>query len=451
MTALQQLSSFVEQTTFEFIPQEVIERAKWVMRDSFAVIVAGLREPENANLANYAAERHKGSVSLFGHSATLSPEWASLVHGTAGTSLELDEGHAFARGHAAIHAVPTTLALAEAQESSGKETLKAFILGYEVAARMGVATKLRAAVHPFGAWGVLGAAAVGAQFQSFNAEEIEGCLELAASYAINPSFNSAFQGVNVRNTYAGVVNRLGLMAADLYGLGFRGEQGGIETSFGQILGESFDESALTEGLGQRYEIMRGYFKPYSACRYTHGAVELALSLREKLEHPLEGIKSILVETYDIAATLKDTQVSTPLAGRFSLPYVVAACLVLGHANPDAFSESSLNSPLIQALAQKVTVKEDKAFTALTPQKRPSRITLKLKSGTELSESVYGSKGDPDQPMSKQELQDKFKGLLEPSFSESQMAEIWQSFDDLDRYSSVKELTTQLIKQEASMA
>lgn len=448
---LQTLSAFVAQTHFDVIPSEVIARAKWVMRDTVAVIVAGLAEPENKNLAEYASEHHPGSASLFGHGGRVSPEWASLIHGTAGTSLELDEGHAFARGHAAIHAAPTALALAESKGASGKETLKAFILGYEVAARIGVATRLRAAVHPFGAWGVLGTAAVGAQFHHLDAEGIAGSLELAASYAINPSFNSAFQGANVRNTYAGVVNRLGLLAADMYTLGFRGEQGGIETTFGTILGESFDASALTASLGERYEIMRGYFKPYSGCRYTHGAVEATLELRDRLEHPLINIQSILVETYDIAATLKDTEVSTPLAGRFSLPYVVAACLVLGHANPDAFSEASLTNAAIQTLAKKVSVQEDKAFTALTPQQRPSRVTLNFQNGTKLSKTVYGSKGDPDRPMTEGELRDKFFGLLVPTFDKNEIDGIWRGFDNLDSFTSIKQLTNQLTKQEVGMA
>jgi 2-methylcitrate dehydratase PrpD len=112
----------------------------------------------------------------------------------------MDEGHAFARGHAAIHCVPPALALAEAHGVSGREALIALVLGYEVAARAGVATKLRRGVHPFGAWGVLGAAAVGARFAGLEASGVAGVLEVAASYAITPSFESAYQGANVRNT-----------------------------------------------------------------------------------------------------------------------------------------------------------------------------------------------------------------------------------------------------------
>src|SRR5690606_37642289 len=109
----------------------------------------------------------------------------------------------------------------------GADALTGFVVGYEVAARAGVSTRLRPAVHPFGAWGVFGAAAVAAWFKRFDAQAFAGTLELAASYGISASFEAALQGANGRNSYAGVVNRLGMLAADLYELGFRGERGGL--------------------------------------------------------------------------------------------------------------------------------------------------------------------------------------------------------------------------------
>ena len=238
MEELNLLAQFITSTTYDTLPADVVERTKWVLRDTIGVIIGGMGEPEVDALAGYAVKTAPGPVNLFAHNGQVSAAWAALVHGTAGTSLEMDEGHAFARGHAAIHAVPTALAVAQAKKASGQEAVAATVVGYEVAARAGVGSQLRQKVHPFGAWGVLGAAAVGAWFKRAPAEDIAGTLELAASYAITPSFETAYQGATVRNTYAGMVNRLGLLAADLYELGFRGEKGGLETSFGRILGQA---------------------------------------------------------------------------------------------------------------------------------------------------------------------------------------------------------------------
>lgn len=439
MDELTKLASFIADLTYESLPEEVVGRAKEVLSDTVGVIIGGMREPEVQALADYAAVTAPGPASLMGHSGRVTPAWASLVHGTAGTTLEMDEGHAFARGHAAIHAVPPALALAQVGNASGPETLTAMVAGYEVAARAGVGTRLRSSVHPFGAWGVLGAAATTAWFKRFDAVAVAGTLELAASYAITPSFRSAYQGATVRNTYAGFVNHLGILAADLYELGFRGEVGGLQTTFGQILGHSFDPSTLTEGLGERYEIMRGYFKPYSGCRYTHAAIDAVLALRAEEPVKLENLTGIEVATYDIAAHLTDPVPKTPLAGRFSLPYVVAATLVNGSAGPEIFTLQNLADPETLAIASRVTVREDAAFTKMTPSRRPARVILNFTGGFRREKTVYRSKGDPDQPMTAAELEDKYRQLCDPTLDPDRAQEAWERIGQMEKLPRLDEL------------
>jgi 2-methylcitrate dehydratase PrpD len=444
MEALNQLAAFVAELTYESLPAAVVERATWVLRDTVGVIIGGMVESEVHALANYGQKTAPGPTTLLLHGGRVSPAWAALVHGTAGTTLEMDEGHAFARGHAAIHAVPPALALAQPRLASGQQAIAAIVAGYEVAARVGVATRLRKPVHPFGAWGVLGAAAVSAWFKGCSAEEIAGTLELAASYAITPSFKTAYQGANVRNTYAGLVNRLGLLAADLYELGFRGEKGGLQTAFGEILGQNFDVSALTDGLGHRYEITRGYFKPYSGCRYTHAAIDAVLSLQQDEAVNIEALASVDVATYDIAAHLTDPAPRTPLAGRFSTPYVVAATLVKNSAGPEIFAPEVLADPLVLDIARKTSVREDAAFTAMTPAKRPARVTLHFKDGQRREKVVYGSKGDPDQPMSPAELEGKFYRLCEPSLGTARVRQAWQALGQIEQQQDLDELMQLLV-------
>lgn len=130
MAELNQLSEFVAETTFEKLPEAVVERSKWVIRDSIGVIIAGMKEPEVLALAGYAAAKAPGPSILLGHGAAVLPSWAALVHGTAGTTLEMDEGHAFARGHAAVHSVPPALAMAQASGANGQALIAATVVGY---------------------------------------------------------------------------------------------------------------------------------------------------------------------------------------------------------------------------------------------------------------------------------------------------------------------------------
>ncbi len=332
------------------------------------------------------------------------------------------------------------MALAGAQGADGREALAALILGYEVAARAGVASRLRKSVHPFGAWGVLGSAAVAARFKQLGAQDLAGALEVAASYAITPSFETAYQGANVRNTYAGMVNRLGLLAADLYMLGFRGENGALQTAFGEILGLSFDPAALVDGLGERFEIMRGYFKPYSGCRYTHAAIDAVLGLRGEAPLDVEALESVEVATYDIAAHLSNPAPSTPLAGRFSTPFVVAATLIRGSAGPEIFAPEMLRDPAVLDLSSRVEVREEPSFTAMTPARRPAKVTLRYKDGSQRERTVTGSKGDPDQPMTPDELRAKFRSLVEPSLGRDGARRLWDRIGRLEELPDVSALT-----------
>lgn len=440
MKELHDLAQFVANTSFEQLPPDVVARAQAVARDTAGVITAGMAEPEVRGLADHAVVTAPGKARLLGHGGLVTAARAALVHGTAGTTLEMDEGHAFARGHAAIHALPVALALAQEHDAGGAQMLTAFVLGYEVAARAGVATHLRPPVHPFGAWGVLGAAATAAYFKRLDAEAVAGVLELAAAYAIAPSFEAALQGANGRNTYAGIVNRLGMLAADLYESGFRGERGALHTTFGEILGRQFDPAALADGLGQRYEIMRGYFKPYSACRYTHAAVDAALTLRDE-DPNMQRVQSVVVETYELAARLADPAPATPLAARFSMPYVVAVTLLSGDAGPRSFRPPILHDPDVLDLARRVTVREEPAFTAMTPDRRPARVCLHMAGGSRREATVTVTKGDPQRPMTAQELRQKFEQLVQPVAGAEATALAWEKWGRLTRLTRLDELVT----------
>lgn len=434
---MKELAEFAAETNFTDFPTEIVERAGWVLRDTVGVILGGFQAPEVTALANYASENYPGKSRLLLTGRPIRSEWAALVYGTTGTTLEMDEGHAYAFGHAAIHAAATTLACAAAEKLSGQEMLTAFIIGYEIAARVGVATKLHKGVHPFGTWGVMGAAAIGAQIKGFDPQQMLNALNIAASYAITPSFNAAFQGANVRNTYAGMVNHNGLLAVAMSQLGFEGEQGGVLTAFGEILGHNFDLSALTDGLGTRYEIMRGYFKPYSACRYSHPVIEACFDLCEQVSP--DEIADITIETYEIASRLNDPKPTSPLAARFSIPFIAASVLNKGNAMPDSFTDEAITNLEILNLARRITVKENPQFTALLPDQRVAKVSIVKRNGQRLSKQKIGSKGDPDQPMTNDDLYDKFTTLTHHALTAHQTQTLWELLGDIQQIKDAKQI------------
>ena len=110
-----------------------------------------------------------------------------------------------------------------------------------------------------------------------------------------------------------------------------------------------------------------------------------------------AIDHIEVETYEFAARLDGVRPQTALAGRFSIPYVVAATLTTGGAGPEIFQPGFLTDPALLDLAAKVRVVEDPALSAMTPARRPARLRIHFGDGTACEILVTQSKGDPDLP------------------------------------------------------
>lgn len=441
---LERLAEFAANLEFNDLPADVVERARLIVLDTIGAVLAGSRAPEVCRLALHAREVSASArATLMGFEGGAEAGWAALVNATAATSTELDEGHAAARGHPAIHVLPLALALGEERNLSGRAVVTAIVAGYEVAARVGAASALKPAVHPHGTWGTLGAAAAAARLRGQSKAQVLEAIRIASSLAVATSFQTAYEGALVRNVYAGVSNRHGLFAAELAACGFTGEREGPASVFGAVLSDRFRPQGLDEGLGARFEIMHGYFKLHSCCRYNHAALDALQILQKEWAFSWQEVTQVRVETYELAARLNDPHPATTLAARFSIPYAVAIALVRGSTAPAAFDESSLNDVSIRALAERVQVTKDPAMTAQTPHRRPARVTVELSDGQSISETVYSSRGDPDQPLAREELVDKYVALASPVLGAEKAGAAMEAVEQLTELASVRELTVHL--------
>lgn len=398
------------------LPTEVLARARLVLLDSIGVIAAGMQEPElRALLArpNYAGG---GAAAVIGAGRTLPPLLAAFANGTAGVMLELDEGNQYARGHPAIHVVPAALAAAP---KDGRALLGAIILGYEMGARIGIASKLRVTMHPHGTWGTVGAFLSVAHLHAADAEAVIQGLNIASSLGLSTSRRTMLEGATVRNSYAGFSNQLGLMAWDLAASGFTGETDGIGAVYGGIIAEEFSPAAMTDELGTRWEIARNYFKRHAACRYTHGALDALGEIRARLPGlRAEDVAAMEVDTYVWAAQLDLPQPRNMLSAKFSIPFALATALVHGGASVPAFRPPALRDEAVRDLAARVTVREDAALTAQLPGLRPARLTVTLRDGSTHRAEVLTNRGDTEDPYAREDILAKFREMAAPVWGEA---------------------------------
>ncbi len=444
---LDQVASYVCHCSFDDLPPEVVQRAKEVVADSLAVIAAGAQEREvKALTARILVPAAPRVATLIGTGLRTEPMKAALVNGTAGTFLELDEGHQFARGHPGIHVVPAALAQAEQEGLSGRGLLTALVVGYEIGARIGMACKIRMSMHPHGTWGTVGAAVAVAKLMGYEEPDMKEIINLSSSLGLATSRRTMLEGGTVRNVYAGVSGYMGFLAHHLVQCGFTGERDGLDSVFGTVVSDTFLPEVMTEELGRRFEITRNYFKQHACCRYNHAALDALNAIVAKIPggriQP-EQVAKVEVMTYSLAAQLRDQNPQNTLAAKFSIPFAVATFIVHGNAGVRCFTPQTVDSPRIKALARKVTVTEDADLTAMMPRRRPSRVRLVLRDGTLLEAQTLTNKGDAEDPYTREELKAKYHELAEPIWGYEVAEKIYADVTNLEEMNDINQMTARM--------
>ena len=437
------LGRFVAETSEEAIPGAARERAGLVVADSIGAILAGAQEPEVRRL-HAGADRAAGPATVLKEGfPRVEPWWAIIANGLAGTMLELDEGNRFARGHPGIHVFPAALAEAERLGRPGSALLLALIVGYDVAARLGGGAPIRPRMHMHGVHGAVGAAAAVARLRELDEDVTARALGVAAGLTLGTSWRTALGGATVRNAYAGVSGANGCLAADLATAGITPLPDMLSEIFGRISGSAFDSTAILDGLGERFEISRNYFKRYACCRYNHPAIEALEEILASTPIAPDRIASIRVATSALGATMSERDPVGPLGAKFSIPYSLAARLVLGgwdDCGVQAFREPALSDSRVRALAQRVEVVEDPALTALTPRVRPARVEVRHADGRALRRQVDQPSGEFDRPYPEAALREKFVRLAETYFGPSGAGAAWDLCRRVGELKSARELT-----------
>ncbi len=442
---LDQVAAFVHGLRFESLPREVVERARTTLMDTLGVMLAGAGEARVRRMAMLLEAR--GSR---GRSMVVAGGWrgdaadAALANATAACAHVLDEGHKYARGHVATYVLPSVLAVAEEYEVSGRDFLVAFVAGYEVAARMGMACRVRETMHPSGTWGTIGAAAACARLMGFDAAAIREAMTVAAPLTLATSWRAAVDGATVRDLYSGVGAANGVTAPRWVGAGFTGAPDDVAHVFGHVSAEKFDRAALVAGLGLGYEIMRSYFKVHACCRNFQSGIDVALELRERHGLKAAAIASIRAETFAVPARDNaDAEPRNVLAAKESFPVSLALTLIHGRCDQSVFTDEHVFDPEVRRLAALVSVECDAELDRLMPEQRPSRITLKLVNGAAVSGYAGVALGDPARPVPPEELEAKFMSAAGAALAGDKVQALRAALARLETLVSIGELTEHL--------
>ncbi|MCU0597989.1 MAG: MmgE/PrpD family protein [Desulfobacterales bacterium] len=452
MEHTRKLAKFCFNLDYDRLPADVVQKAKLCVLDCIANIYGSLELKAVQHTIDYVRTiSPAGSSTVLGCGFSTDIHHAVFLNGTTAEAIEAQDGLRFGGNHPGTAVIPAALAAAEKTGAGGKKIIEAVVAGYEAANRPA------AAMHPWhtlsgflptGTCGTFGAAAAAAKIFNHNEEKMLNAMGNAGFVAPISMAEQLMGGHTIKIIQGGQASAAGVMAAGLAGRGLTGcpqalEGSALKGGFTQIttkVDPKFDK--LSDGLGEQYSIMDIYFKPYTACRHTHGAIQATLELAQENRISSEDISEIKVFTYGIAVLAVGKQVRLDdsfVNAQFSIPYVVAASLLDGQLGPRQLTGKRLADPSLIELAGKIAVLSDDLLNGMYPDKTASRVEVNLKDGRTIVRQIDIPKGDPRDPMNENDIANKVKAYS-GNRDQKKISEVVSMILHLDKLMDIRTLT-----------
>jgi 2-methylcitrate dehydratase PrpD len=437
------LAETLARTSFDDLPPQTIVDAQRAILDWLGSAMAGALEPPARMAQRVVATLGASDEATILGAGRSSAAGAALANGVASHILELDDVHKGSTMHAAAPVIPAALAVAEREHADGRAFIRAVTVGYEAALRIGEAVNPShyRFWHPTGTAATFGAAVAAGSILQLDAREMLDALGSAGTQAAGLwEFNA--DGAMSKHLHPGKAAFNGVLAADLARAGFTGATKILEgeRGFFRATSSGADASRITDGLGVRWKISENCYKIWSCCGHTHTAIDVAVELRSTL--PSLDIASIEIETYGPGYEIvKETNPATPYQAKFSLAYAVAAALLFGEVSLDTFDSGNftpdgVRHPELAALLRRTTVTVADDLTARYPTAWPTRLRITLADGTEYRGASEYPVGNPENAVSTEQLEQKFRALISPRFGEPAAARALDVLRGLDTCTDV---------------
>ncbi len=444
-TVAEKLSQYARALHYRDLPSEVVHEVKRRVIDSLGCALGAFHE-RPVKIARSLALKVPSSdgATILGMDDRSSPETATFVNGTMiryydynDTYLSLEPAHPSDNLSAA-------LVMAETQKRNGKELIAALVVGYEVQCRLCDAASLRARGWDHVIYGSLSTALVAGKLLKLSEEQMLHALGLAG-----------VPNIALRQTRVGELSmwkgcafanaaRNGIFAALLANEGmtgptpiFEGEMGLWKQVSGPFRLRRMGDSRV------RFKILESSIKFYPAEYHAQSAIQAALELRRQVKHS-EEISRVEIETFKtaiqiIAGEKEKWAPQSRETADHSLPYCVAVALTDGKVGLEQFSEKRIRDPKLRRLLRRVAVSENSEFTKAYPRANSNLVRIILRGGSSLEKKVSYPRGHAKNPMTDQEVEEKFIALATPLLSRPRIKRILDTLWRLEKISNIRKV------------
>ncbi len=449
-TLSETLARYITSLSLDTIPADIVDAVKLHILDSLGCLLAGSRLGPGRLAYDLAAANSDANLTapLVGWNRRASDLEAVQAMSVAAHCGEMDDIHGGAGTCIGAMIVPGLIAIAAKYGGSGRDFIAATVAGYETIIRVGLSIDApRLFAHgwwPSTICGAFGVTAAGARFLNWTAEKTANALGIAALHA-GGMITGGNEGATARHLAFGQAARNGIQALVAAERGFTGPKRGFEDPRGfcptlcreprwENL-QSFDQFHLPEVA----------FKPYPCARQLHGGVEAFLNILRLHSPAPEAIREIILflPTQNAAMMNRPSITATHAATVGSGQYVMAVTALRGKIDLSSFEDEFLQSAQVHELASRVKVSASTDLDRHYPKYWAGRVIVKLTDGGSHSEEVIIPKGESGNPMSAEEVEEKFLSLAAPVVENERARSLVKAICSLESNGSLESLVGML--------
>ena len=429
--------NFLARSRWTEIPVSVRHEAKRSLLNFIGTSLGAARHPDLERLVRLiAGVAGPPRATLFGRSDRMDILNAAFVNAISGNLLDFDDTHLETVIHPSAPIAPALFALAEERGFSGTELLHAFVLGVEIACRLGNAVSpghYARGLHITATCGVFGAAAASAKLLALDAAGVAHAIGIAASQSAGLVESLA---TDAKNFGVGNAARNGLLAALAAEAGCTAAPAAIEGPQGwaHALGDDLKHERLLDGLGETWEIAKNTYKPYPCGIVLHPVIDACFDLRKRHALAAADIAAVTVAGHPLLLARADRPVHNARDAKISIHHSVAAVFVLGAAGVREFSDPLVMDPAVAAFRARVHAETDPAMPL-----GAARVSVTTTGGQAFSAEVMHARGSLAQPMTDAEIAQKLRDLAATGCPRCEADRVIDAVWRLDQADDVREL------------
>jgi len=444
------LSAYMSEAGGRALPDEVVEKAKHHILDTFAAMISGSDLPPARAAFTYARDFNTDkTATIVASKMTASPPEAAFVNGMLAHSDETDDSNEFSQSHPGCAVVPATLAAGEKFGIDGTRFLRAVTLGYDVGPRMTIsfgAIEFRNTSHKstHAIASVFGSAAAAGCAANLNAQQMRWLLDYTAQQSSGiGAWNRDTEHIEKAFVFAGMNARNGVTSAMVVHAGFDGIDdifSGVDNYFLAYAPNAHQEELVSQ-LGERYEIARTNIKKWTVGSPIQAPLDCLYNIMKKRPINVDDIKSVVVREAGTEARVVNNREMPDIC----MQHMVAIMLIDRTASfKAAHDKARMKDPAVLAVRAKVQLVPDEEMEKAEPERQAS-VEITLNDGTVLSEHVKAVRGTAENPMTREEVAQKARDLVEPVLGKANCTALIDKIFGLENVKDVRELRSVLQK------